>query len=213
MGDFSSVVKALDYRRASKDTTVNLKPLTLYPSRAIKKIFTRLQLLAPSDFTDDVYELGLLIYQYNVTVGQSFSIGNAGKLLSKVISDEHAFPAGLAGSLTVKWRVGTTVFRYFLDGTRINTMLNRQSNFFPQYSNQLIPSNCVFEYYFNGIITGSAAIQMAEINVETSIYRNPDNAEETEDVLSFNYLSRADVGNVVPLVIPSNQTTLIWESN
>jgi hypothetical protein len=202
--DFQGVVKHLDLNRASKDTIQNVKPLTLNESRAIKKVQNSLVLSVKTYNPVFLNNLPRLIFQYDLSIGYNFSLS---------LPNLGGYVRG--GDLFVKWRVGTTVYRYRL-ALRSNNVDFRQSllrQFFNDYTGELIPSNCVFEFWVTS--TTSLVVGVAlPLHLKLSPLRNPVTADDTgSDIASGNPLEIADLGVALPEVLPYNQPNIAWLNN
>lgn len=156
MGNFNEIVpRRINISPAREATLAEAQsapiPFDKYyryrPTREIGKLKTFFILTANTiDFATAEY-FGRLMFQYNVIAPKPFYILNlprTNKSFSCV--------------LTVKWRVGTTVHRYFIEGWQqyVHTVFPvpplppynddvHNITAFPIYGNQLVPVNCVFE--------------------------------------------------------------------
>jgi hypothetical protein len=215
----TSVFKYLDRIKTRKATlneaTNNVKPFDKYyrniKVRRIEKIpktitlkkFTYSQLLVQGATNS-------LVFQYNLTFDNDFYILNLA---------EEVFNIG--GCLTVKYRVGTTVYRYFLYGSMwtSNKAFNDslfQVNFFPAYNQQLIKKNCVFEFWmaFDLNLTPAFIGLQEDFIIKTNKYVNPGDINQTLiNVDCSNVFTKEQFGVAVPEVIPYNQNTQVWLDN
>lgn len=133
-----------------------------------------------------------LVVQYNYTTTKNF-----------VISELPIKPAAANFIICIKFRVGTTVYRYKLwtTGTEILP-------FAPQYTGQLIKKNCVIEIWNvnDGGITVSSA---SDINIATSIRTLPVALSDLSDVKNAEESSPLTALQILT-VAPSLPTTYLW---
>jgi len=205
--NFDSVVKYLDLRRATVDSTEVTKPLSLDKSRAIKKVQDTL-LLSPYDVGPVFFSYPRLMFQYNVTVGYPFTFR----------VNPNTFTAIRGGTLFIKWRVGSTVYRYRISDTIVTRTPNTTSRwrklkqFYVYYEGQVIPSNCVFEFWYSltSLVVG---IQSPGVELTLSKLRNP----VTPDDIGTQYpqvkLTIADLGVALPETLPYTQDNQVWLNN
>ena len=180
----------------------------IQPSRNIQKIESFLILPAYTVPPSSVNYNGQLMFQYNVTMPAPFYI------LNGIVEDMSGLLAG--GTLTVKWRVGTTVYRYFIHGfQRFTTNLGEliDVHTFPFYSNQLIPINCVFEFWSMPTLSITPGLQ-EDFKVRLNYLTDPVTADDTEiDIPALPALSNTVLGNAVPTVMPVDQTLVVFNDN
>lgn len=202
---FDRVVKYLDLRRASKDTTENTKPLTLVRGRVIKKLQDTLTLPAHTYNIGQVfgYPVPRLLFQYNVTVGYEFSLTYIAGAYTKF------------GQLYVKWREGTTVFRYRLnvdDPLIVSPDRLAQQNVL--YTNQRIKSNCVFEFWLTSTTPTAPMGLTSPLILKLSRLRNPVTADDLgSNANAAEALEIADLGVAIPEDLPYNQANIAWLDN
>jgi len=219
MSDFTSVVKHLDIVKARKATSDDLhrsgpnfanpdKYLSVVTSRAIKKI--PLVLTIPKHVYTyaqiALYGQPRLLFQYNISMTKPFYLINA-------------YPVGGAfvrgGSVCIKYRSGTDVFRYRLGGATGAT--NQGNNiFFQNYNNQKIGSNFCIEFWLTNafpLLPSFGIIQ--DIVLQTSILSNPNTSDDIQisDVITSDALERTDLGNYFPSFVPMQQDNQVWLDN
>lgn len=214
MSDFSHIVKRLDIAKARvatrSEAALALKPFDKYygiqKTRPIVKIPTVFTLAANA--IDVVgagqFQRGELIFQYNVTVGASF-----------IIDRPFQENVNLGGVLCVKYREGTVVKRYALYGTQKNVPTGTDILAFTPYSNQVIKSNCCFEFWVTYLHPQALTYGLdTDYKVTTALLVNPANAEELERVIAgAEALSKAEIGVAVPETLPHDQANQAWLDN
>lgn len=205
---FDRVVKYLDLRRASKDTTHNTKPLLLDRARKIKKLQDTLTIPTHTYTYAQVAAnyVPRLLFQFNVSVGYPFSFTFESTLFGGGYS--------VAGSLFVKWRVGTTVHRYrLLVGGSVTNLLAHFNNV---YAGERIPSNCVFEFWLvapHPILTPSVGL-IRPLPLTLSRLRNPVTADDLGSNTGLGApLEIADLGSNLPFAMPHSQENIVWLNN
>lgn len=221
--NFQDVVKYLDLRKAAKDLTFVTKPLTLFKSRPIKKVRDSIHL-------EPFFTLGAisingptLLFQYNVTVGYPFSLHITPE------ADLTLTGGFINGALTVKWREGNDVQRYTINVPYLNyegfPFFHMLAQFSNTYTGQVIPSNCVFEFWsFSSI--GPLGVIPAGLTLKLSKLRNPVNADDVGVILqsvtpyvserfaaSFIGDSAGTYGTDLPETLPYDQPIDAWLDN
>lgn len=213
MGNFNDIVpKRLNLVPARQATLLEAqtapipfdKYYTIVPTRDIKKIITYLDLPAftlPANYSKYT---GQLLWQYNIVAPVPFYILNAITI----------FP-NIGGTLTVKWRVGNTVHRYFIFGTQQYTtnageIVDVQT--FPKYINQLIPVNCSFEFWSIPFVValGLQTPYKLMLNLLTD---PPDVDTKRFDIIEAAPILNVTMGNNLPFNMPIAQPILAYNSN
>lgn len=200
---FSRVVKYLDLRKANRDETLVTKPFTLRKARAIKKVQDSLVFPITTVPWDGIPHI---LFQFNVTVGYEFSLTN--------------FTGSLEGGfLFIKYREGATVTRYKLP---IDSILSVAPEIVPLplsmfynngYTNQRIPSNCVFEFWGIPYFMANPGI-VSPVTLQLSKLRNPAYPEDqgtNTDIADALFID--DLGVDLPENLPYNQDNQVWLDN
>lgn len=220
MGNFNDIVpKRLNILPARQATLAEAqsapipfdKYYTLQPARDIKKIVTYLDLPAFECPAADFKYVGQLLFQYNVVVPAPFYIVNP------IVESGH-----VGGTLTVKWRVGNLVHRYFIAGyQRKAVIVNpppyttelRDFQTFPFYTTQLIPVNCVFEFW--GMPTFALNPGLPDgYNIAMSFLNDPQDPDQTRiDIQLAAPLLNIAIGNNLPVALPVAQPLIAFNSN
>ena len=216
MSDFKDVKKHLDIvptRVATSDEASNaVLPFDKYYSlrkvRDIKKIHYTLTI--PAYIIPSALGFRRLMFQYNIIAPSPFYILNAG---------EDSIFWNISGSIaTIKWRVGADVFRYniSLSDTRKNLFPTLLFSF-PFYNNQLVPQNCVLEFWRINISSFSGNIGLDNpIKIKTSLLTNPMTPDELEVDKPQTVKTFSDISYSLPQAVPitnSGQTTTVWLNN
>lgn len=209
MSDFAQVTKKLDITKVVKDTTYVTKPLSHVRARHIKKLNTIIRL---KSYYHSLMSLppqqGMFGFQYNVAFGEEFTIVH--------IEHESHGVIGIvqAGCLTVKWRVDSTVYRYILTG-RTNNQIMNDLVVFPWYNNETIKPNCVFEYWYAGLVPeDNGAGLLYDLDLTTSKLNVPTSCDETEVAEEYTAYSHDILGyTLVPEVIPTPQVLHAFDNN
>jgi hypothetical protein len=226
MGNFNEIVpRRINIAPAREATLAEAQnapiPFDKYyrilPTREIRKLNTFFILSANMVPQATYLYLGRLMFQYNVIAPKPFYI------LKEPRTDEF-FPC----VLTVKWRVGTQVFRYFLDGEQqyihittpsqpgpppfIDTIRNTTA--FPIYNNQRIPINCVFECWsssFNTFSSQPACGIPSDYKMEISMTTDPATSDDIEnDIVVSNPIDVLGTQfTTFPVVYPLNAWPLV----
>lgn len=199
MASFSETVKYLSISPARKATlaeaqTANLpfdKYYSISNSRKIDRINLTIVLPANTVLSSDIPYWGRLLFQYNISVGQPFYI------LNRIVEDKS-----YKGLITVKWRVGSSVYRYNIyGGQELSTSIfKRNVANFPWYSSQLVPSNCCFEFWATRPGTEETYGLTSAFRVKTSLLYEPETASLDAKLVSPD-----------PVVIPSGVSFPITE--
>lgn len=221
MSDFSQAVKYLDLDRASKDETLNLKPLTLNKARALKKVQDYLTIPAHFYAAADVPDNypGRMLFQYNVSVGYNFSFS------IQPFASPFVEVGAAAGSLFIKYRVNDTVFRYRLPvgGAILTTIQFGQpsiqylnwNGYNNNYVNQIIGANFCIEFWVARIDFDPFIGLLNDITFKLSRLRNPLDADDV-GVTTGNVgpaLELVDLGVNLPEALPYNQANIAWLNN
>lgn len=231
---FDRVVKYLDLRKATRDSTLVTKPLSLFKSRAIKKINTvyYFELVnsanTPITFWPDKHIQ--ILYQFNVTAPKDFVILNSYEWLD--LSTLGAFWRGI--TMVVKFREGNTVTRYRLDPIGTVNAATLTGTLWPwyfgdPYAQQTIKKNFCVEMWQrakNPALPIGFADPTTFFPVQpnfrfvTSMLNNPDYAEETERVinvpLTYKYdelTAPFDPFLAVPLSLPMDNSNNAFLDN
>lgn len=220
MSDFTTALKYLDYQKSRVATLdeASHTPLPfdkyygLVKARDIKKIFSFIT-LPRTVFPYPSGGLHKLMGQFNVTLPGDFYILNANTTpVSENVMDCY---------VTVKWRVGTTVYRYVLSIS--NRAYAPWTNYVygtPFYTNQRIGAECCFEIWRDSIFSpkfvGATEFGIQEeIALMTSFFRNPATPEELSVELdqADNFKTVDDIGFTMPAPMDIDQPTIIWNNN
>jgi hypothetical protein len=179
MSDLSSVTKRLRYglarvvtrteAAAAQSATGSTNPdkyVTIDPSREIKLINTFITIPAYQFmYTNNAYGGMRLMYQWNVSISHPFYF-----LKSPIVNTD------LDGFLAIKWRVGTTVYRYFLYGNQFDGNL-------PLYSGQKIGKYCVFEWWDSWNDAAPIGLSIP-LTFETSLLNTPATPDEQQVLIT-----------------------------
>lgn len=224
MSDFSQVVKYLDIVKSRKITSAEAdefdgkaSPLSKYQhvlkTRPIKKLQVSFSLLAHTVPFSSVAFIGQLMFQYNFTFN--------GKLFITSVLNNSALIRG--GCLTVKYRVGSTVYRYALCGSqeyiiRLMGPLTHTINVmnFPLYDGQVIEKNCVFEFWanFDSALAYDPIGVVGDLLIESSRLVNPATPDEIDRTYgSVAAIDRAAFAVALPAALPYAQATQVWLDN
>lgn len=212
MSTFQDVQKYLRRIKGRKATDADLQNSNVLPdptkydgkrtrTRDIKWISTCIVLPVFSQDFSATSRVFRLMFQYNVAFTSNFYILNSGDL-DFVIKTRNCF-------ITVKWRVGTTVFRYMLTPT--NVYFNPVK--IEQYTNKLIGANCVFEVWSARNSAFPSGITQP-LKIKTSLLSIPNTPDDLE--LDFNAnppLQLATIGVNLPEILPYNQPDIVWNNN
>lgn len=180
MSDLNSVTKRLTYSKcreatAAEATNASPKFLKYYgrkKCRTIEKIPSTIRIAAfvigPPAYSPGM-DYGLPFLQYNYSFGESFFVA---KVSAPNLS--NCF-------VTIKYRIGTTVYRYLIIGTQyeINAPAVQQ-HAFPTYNNERIPSNFCLEFWVrtgDGLAIG--------FNTDIIITTSKLNVPATGDVITY----------------------------
>lgn len=227
MSDFIEVVKYLDtlpvrvatYQEALDANIPFDKFYTKVKTRPIKKLFWWISLEANQIFGETIP--GRLIFQYNLTLPKPFYI------LGVTLPYGFNSPYVMQCVGTVKWRVGTTVYRYCIFNSKIKEasyIVGHTPNFsyintFPDYTNQQIPANAVIELWssFADLTAQPHARNPGfdqPVLIQTSLMSNPITANDIAVILDSGVaLNYADIGVNLPEALPYNQPTIVWNDN
>lgn len=197
MASFERVVKYLDLRKASKDTTQNTKPLTLYRGRCIKKL--NIAFVVPA-FNAPNPGYATLFRQYNYTATKDF-----------YVFDVYGYnPTILVYAMCIKYRVGNTVYRYRLPVTNNSVSIALYEPLLagavqaPMYNNEVIKANFCIEFWSSAF--PAAIVALAPYYIKTNLIRNPVSASEVSDVIGWSVaetMARADLDVAFPEDLPT----------
>jgi len=236
MSDFVDVVKYLDkgpVRVASYTEALNANiPFDKFygkvPTRAIKKLYWYIQ-LQPYQVSGAIG--GRLVFQYNITMPAPFYIiGVSG---APAFKTSGIVTRGMQSVGAIKWRNGTAVKRYcFLNKQwkgPLQYYINHQNKVsfvpsMPDYSNQVIPANCVIEFwtsFFDQVASGQLGKTSGfatPILIQTSIKSNPVTADDAAviyqaiDPISIPIATHT-LGVALPENLPYTQDDIVWLDN
>ncbi len=225
MSDFSTVQK---YLRRSVAREITAAEAIIYntragstnpakyqtrgvPARDIKLIFETITLPSFSVASAGVSAfVPRLLFQYNITSLHDFAIT---RVINKV--------ALAQGCLTVKWRVGNTVYRYLIAGKDTVTFVfpppDHEQNviYFEDYTNQQIPHNFCIEFWSMLYDIGAPLVGLLEdIEIETSILAEPSTADELTRVIAANVpIEFATMSFNLPVALPVVQPSVAYLDN
>jgi hypothetical protein len=216
MGNFNDIVpKRLNLVPARQATLAEAQTAPvpfdkfyhLIPSRPIEKIRTSLFLPAFTLQAANIKYNGQMLFQYNVVAPAPFYI------LNDIIETMALSSSGKF--VTIKWRVGTTVYRYFIWGSQLMSIGGALVNIhaFPLYSNQLVPVNCVFEFWGKTIGFGTQGLNSG-LEIKLNYLQDPNTPDQTS--VSINAAAPYDyvaLGNNLPVALPIVQPLIAFNSN
>lgn len=142
------------------------------------------------------------LFQFNVTNTEPFYFINLAVLA------RSTYLAG--GCLCVKYRVGTTVYRYkLLDYTSASDW-----SYFTPYTNQVIKENFCIEFYANALGVGDYGM-LGTIPFLLSTKVSISEFDQGPDYLTVTAppLLRSDIGVALPEDLPYNQPNAVWQTN
>ena len=198
--NWQDITRRLDISKASVTDTCNKKERA--KGRAIKKIpyiFT----VPATSFNMSITNLkqkGLLLAQYNYTAPASFKLLRVDSFSS---DDLVLNPPAIC----IRYRIGTTVYRYRLpySNSAVEAILLSSGRVqCPVYINQLIKANFTVEFW-TGHIAGIAGQQFSvpAFTVETNLLMLPDNSDSLYDSFGTSEsLTRADLSIAMPETLP-----------
>lgn len=219
MGNFNDIVpKRLNITPARTATLSEAqsapvpfdKYYTLKSTRTIQKLDTFFKLPAFSVPKNTLKYIGQYIFQYNVTAPAPFYI------LNKIVTDNS-----LTCILSVKYRIGRDVTRYFIAGNQVLEILGLRANVqaFPLYANQLIPQQCCFEVWcgaLNNINPPNIGL-LNDFYVQTNLKTNPPTPDATSFIIQPNGgpFVRTNESVVLPVNLPivNAWTDTVWNTN
>lgn len=220
MTSFSSVVKPFSRVLATKDTTVVTKPLSITAVRAIRPIQSTLTIpehlvtVAPTTIAEAAATGRRLLFQFNCSAVHEFTLTN--------VPNRDNYGRLSSGYLVIRWRVGSTVYRYLLQktvtlpGKRVINYWGGEIDGFQSYTGQVIKSNFCLEYYSmfvrNGTIE-SRGINSA-MSFQTSIINAPTMADpEVFSAATPIVYDQADLAATPLYEFPQSQTNIAWLDN
>ena len=194
--NWQDITRRLDINKASVTDTCN--PKARAKGRAIKKIPYIFTVPATSfDMsTTNLKQKGLLLAQYNYTAPAAFKVLHAN---SPTGGDFVLNPPAIC----IRYRVGTTVYRYRLpyNNSAVEAVLLSSGRVqCPVYVNQLIKANFTVEFW-TGHIAGISGQQfsMPAFTVETNLLVLPDNSDSLYDSFDASEsLTRAALSIAMP---------------
>ena len=136
MNDWDDVIKPFGRIPVEKDTTHNTKPLHLEPARAIGLVGKQITVPAITLADAGNFQVPYITYQYNYTMPNDFRVINFVSLRLQTFNLHFC-------TVCIRYRVGTTVYRYILLSTE--SSLGRVPA--PLYNGQLIKANFVIEVW------------------------------------------------------------------
>lgn len=160
-------------------------------------------IIVPYNLTQDItgYKHRLM-FQFNITFSSDFYIIDAATLA------RFSTSLLLGGCLCVKYRVGTTVFRYkILDSHGQNDNWSG----FTRYTNQLIKKNFCIEFWQDESIFARGITQSFNLQTSNIIQPTTTDQDNTIDDIAGTALGIDDLGVPFPIVYPidfSNQAFL-----
>lgn len=215
------VIKYLDIAKSklpSRAEAIAINPRAvkhydLSNARSISKINTFIVLPSNTDPDPDSIIAGRLIFQYNVSISENFHIVDTIKTSIKLSS----------GFLCVRYRVGSTVHRYYLWGEeqlKTASLGNggyRNCSDYPRYNGEIIGKNCVFEYFRMSKNPAPAVVRIKgipELLIKTSLLINPAYAEQTSIIQGVPILhNRTSLGFNLPQNFPVTQDNIAFLDN
>lgn len=227
MTSFLSVVKPFSRVLATKDTTVVTKPLSITAVRAIRPIQSTLTIPAhiytytPPDAAASLATTRRLVFQYNCTASEDFTLTR--------IPDVRNYAAGPSypskikdGYLVIRYRVGTTCYRYLLHKAvtgfpgQIDDYWGGQIDGFTSYTGQIIKKYFCLEFYstkMNPLAPGTCGV-FSEINYEASPINMPTTADpETFSLATLSLQELDDLTIALPESFPQSQLNIAWLDN
>lgn len=207
MSDFSQVTKYLDRRLVGRATTpldlpnrLRGEPPSGTLARYIRKINTYITTPAFT-FDGSARPQGILIFQCNFTVSSDFYVLNTPQVLPYAAL--FTFPP----IVCIKYRIGTTAYRYRLPCEVVSPALNAndyrtQDVQATVYSNELIKKNFTIEFWQK---VSNNTVTCPSLEFKLSMLDNPETPNDIEnDVLPIESLTRADlVLTINPEVLPT----------
>ena len=199
--------KILNIRKTVSQQTV--KQSSIYKVRAISKIPYYVHLtafesaLAPKN--------GRLLFQFNCSLPANF----------RIIEPIRQSVNLSKGILTVKFRVGSIVYRYVIWGDEQKSQSALGGDIldiydFPIYTNELIGKNCCFEYWSIQRV-GVSVVRpngILDFKLHTSLSFDPSTVEQTEVILEAgNPIEPVTLGSTFPEALPTSQETIAWLDN
>ena len=160
MSDWQAVIKPLTVTPVTQDTTQNTKPLSTTAVRAVEMVNKQVVVPAVTITTSGTFQVPYIVWQYNYSAGTDFRVINFGELQANSQRLSNCI-------ICIRYRVGTTVYRYQLCGSTQN-LASVPSEL---YSGQLIKANFVIEVWQ---INSSATIGIVNaLSLMTSVIRVP----------------------------------------
>lgn len=198
MSDFLEISNRLDIRKSERDTT---NDKSLQKSRPIQKVpysfvIPRVQI----DLTSfGVAQGGALVHQFNITAPRAFRI----LLNSARLNEADILTYAL---ICVRYRVGTTVYRYRLKLSGDSILEGLLDNFSgvqaPAYYNQHIGANFCIEFWT--LNAGQTNIDVGPWTVMTGLLRNPLNVDDIgSEIAIVTEMARDDLSQPLPDVLPT----------
>lgn len=187
--NFENITRRLDINPASVDSTYNK---TRAKGRIIGKV--------PYTFTVPEFsttttahtggKIGCLMAQYNYTFPRSFKI-----LKTSVVYADYS---NLFPTVAIKYRIGTTVYRYYLPWS--NPMVALPID---QYNGELIQPNFCLEYWCRLSSGFGSNYFVQEVLVTTNLLANPTSPDELYvNTAPTESLLRATLAQAMPETLP-----------
>lgn len=157
-------------------------------------------------------------FQYNYTASRAFKLAYNGTNNVKLSN----------GSMAIKFRIGTTVYRYFIGGNCTTTLLNGRENLLDPvpgwkmynaevYAGQTIQPNFVIELWSVPRIIpffSPGFVQItSDIVIGTSLFAYPSSYDEQSRSLAAPALVEPTLYVALPEAIPTNYTDTAWLTN
>lgn len=223
---FDRVTKYLDIVPATESpaglsaTRTIAHPYAITPVRDIKKLHYGIKVPAFVKAFPAGETQSYVIFQFNYTAGFDFRISSAASILSK----QFFFGCSFA----IRYRIGGTVFRYFL-GSKIadqfgNNFVSAIDPILPGftmyaaeiYVSQLIKSNFVIEVWSvprGAPYSNSFAEMDDEMILETSKLVNPSSADQSSIMIPDGATIDGTLYTNFPEPLPTNNTDTAWLTN
>ncbi len=217
----SSFTKWLDWSPATPDAVLSpsgRRWANYSPASSVRKL--NLAVLLPV-FTIPHVLIQIYPYivgQFNFSAGQPFSLVN-GPYISSLLHDTHNF------LLCIRYRVGTTVYRYRINGIQNDPYMN-YNVFIPPYEGQKIDGNFCIEvwcraiadvppFFFEDVINPAAVGFLSSIEYLPSMLLETDGyLYSASGLILYDTGSLSGVGAPLPLIMPAQfSPAQSWLSN
>lgn len=198
------------------DVYVPTKRLTINKTRIVEKIPCYINI--PKVITANSITNGRLLHQFNATLPSNFRI---------IEPIKYAY-TNCVGILTVKFRVGSTVYRYAIWGNRQKTgaFINIYNDYdwlnvfdvydIPQYSGELIGKNCCFEFWAIEEYTGPIQEVWGHpaLKLSISLMQEPTVIDDKEVNINLDApIDQVNLASTFPEGLPTDQTNIAWLDN